>query len=61
MVVVGSHSSFEMGDRVERANSLSRINLLAEVINEVCNAIELEVESRDSRPHVFDLGEAVVA
>jgi hypothetical protein len=50
-----------MGDRVERANSLSRINLLAEVINEVCNAIELEVESRDSRPHVFDLGEAVVA
>jgi len=51
----------EMGDRAKRANSLRRINLLAEVINQVRNAIELEVESRDSRPHVFDLGEVAVA
>ena len=52
---------FEMADREDRANSLRKINLLAEVISEIRTAIELEVESRDSRPHVLYLGEAAVA
>jgi hypothetical protein len=51
----------EMSDRDERANSLRKIKLLAEVISEVREAIELEVESRDARPHVLYLGEAAIA
>jgi hypothetical protein len=52
---------FGLGDRVERANSLRKIRLLAEVINQVREAIELEVASRDARPEVLHLDEAVVA
>ena len=52
---------FEMADRDERNNSLRKINLLAQVINEVREAIEAEVESRDARPHVLYLGEAAIA
>ena len=52
---------FEMANHEERADSLRKINLLAEVINEVRAAIEMEVESRDARPHVLCLGEAAVA
>ena len=50
---------FHMGDHVERANTLRRINLIAEVVNEVRQAIELEVESRDTRPHVLYLEEEI--
>ena len=52
---------FEMADRDERGNSLRKINLLAQVINEVREAIESEVESRDARPHVLYLGEVAIA
>src|SRR6476619_7818704 len=52
---------FEMRDHSERLNSLAKINLLAEVINQMREAIELEVESRDARPHVLYLSEASVA
>lgn len=41
---------FRMYDRREHANSLYKINRLAEVINQVRNAIETEVKSRDARP-----------
>ena len=52
---------FEMADLDERDNSLRKINLLAQVINEVRQAIESEVESRDARPHVLYLGEVAIA
>ena len=41
---------FDMRNRCARANSLQKINLLAEVVNAVREAIELEVESRNARP-----------
>ena len=43
---------FRMYDKRERANSLHKINVLAEVINAVRDAIAIEVNSRDARPHV---------
>jgi len=52
---------FDMADREARANSLRKINLIAEVINEVREAIVLEVDSRDARPHVQCLSETAVA
>lgn len=53
--------ALEMSNRDERASSLRKISLLAEVINNVRDAIELEVESRDARPHILHLDEALVA
>ena len=50
-----------MSDLEERAKTLHKINLLAEVINEVRDAIEKEVESRNARPHVQDHSQAAVA
>ena len=41
---------FRMYDKRDRANSLRKINRLAEVINAVRDAIEIEVNSRDARP-----------
>ncbi len=41
---------FDMSDEVERANSLRKANLIAEVVNAVREGIELEVESRNARP-----------
>lgn len=41
---------FQMYDRRARANSLHKINRLAEVINLMRDAIEVEVKSRDARP-----------
>jgi hypothetical protein len=41
---------FDMSDRSERANSLGKINLIAEVVNAVRDGIALEVESRNARP-----------
>ena len=52
---------FDMGDREERANSLRKINSIAGVVNQVRKAIELEVESRNTRPHVLYLNEVAVA
>ena len=52
---------FDMRDHSERLNSLAKINVLGEVINQMREAIELEVESRDARPHVLYLGEVAVA
>lgn len=41
---------FSMYDAAERANSLRKISLIAEVVNAVRDAIALEVESRNARP-----------
>ena len=41
---------FAMYDAEERANSLRKITLIAEVVNAVCEGIALEVESRNARP-----------
>jgi hypothetical protein len=41
---------FPMYDRADRANSLDKINHLAETINAVRDAIEKEVQSINSRP-----------
>ncbi|MCU1267221.1 MAG: hypothetical protein JWM21_3539 [Acidobacteria bacterium] len=41
---------FYMSDAEERANSLQKISLIAEVVNAVRDAIALEVESINARP-----------
>src|SRR5262249_8047084 len=41
---------FDLNNASSRANSLRKINLIAEVINAVRDAIAIEVESRDARP-----------
>ena len=41
---------FDLNDSSARANSLRKINLIAEVVNAVRDAIAVEVESRDARP-----------
>jgi hypothetical protein len=43
---------FSLNDAANRANSLRKINLIAEIINQVRDAIELECESRAARPHI---------
>ena len=40
---------FSMGDEQERANSLRKITIIAEVVSAVRDAIALEVESRNKR------------
>ena len=52
---------FDMNDAASRANSLRKINLIAEVVNAVRDAIATEVESLDKRPHVQDQTQAAVA
>lgn len=42
--------NFDMHNPCERANSLRKINLIAEVVNAVREGIALEVESRNARP-----------
>jgi hypothetical protein len=51
----------DMSEPDERANTLRKINLIAEVVNAVRDGIAKEVESRNSRPHVQDQTEAAVA
>jgi hypothetical protein len=51
---------FSLNDPENRANSLRKINLMAEIINQVRDAIELECESRAARPHI-QLLEAAIA
>ena len=41
---------FDLNNATSRANSLRKINLIAEVVNEVRDAIAVEVESRNARP-----------
>lgn len=41
---------FSMYDAADRAHSLLKISLIAEVVNAVRDAIALEVESRNARP-----------
>jgi hypothetical protein len=41
---------FDLYDASSRANSLRKINLIAEVVNAVRDAIAVEVESRNARP-----------
>jgi hypothetical protein len=43
-----------MSDPEERANTLRKVSLIAEVVNLVRDAIAKEVESRNARPHVQD-------
>ena len=51
----------DMSGPDERENTLHKINLIAEVVNAVRDAIAKEVESRNARPHVQDYSEAAVA
>jgi hypothetical protein len=41
---------FDLNNATSRAHSLRKINLIAEVVNKVRNAIAVEVESRNARP-----------
>jgi len=41
---------FDLNNVTSRANSLRKINLIAEIVNEVRDAIAVEVESRNARP-----------
>jgi len=50
---------FDLSCPEERANSLRKINLMAEIINQVRDAINLECESRAARPHVLHLETAI--
>ena len=52
---------FDLGDATARANSLRKINLIAEVVTAVRDAIEFEIESLNKRPHVQDQTQAAVA
>ena len=45
---------FHMYDAAERANSLRKITLIAEVVNAVREGIALEVESLNARPVVTE-------
>jgi len=51
----------DMSGPDERENTLHKVNLIAEVVNAVRDAIAREVDSRNARPHVQDLSEAAVA
>ena len=44
--------SFDMSEEVTRGESLNKINLIAEVVNAVRDAIEKEVESCNARPEI---------
>ena len=51
----------DMSGPEERANTLRKINLIAEVVNAVRDAIAKEVDSRNARPYVQDHSAAAVA
>jgi hypothetical protein len=53
--------NFDMDDVAARANSLRKISLIAEVVNAVRDAIAMEVESRNARPHIQDHSLGAVA
>jgi hypothetical protein len=52
---------FDMSDEIERAASLRKIDLIAEVVNAVRDGIAKEVASRNVRPHVQDHSQGAVA
>ena len=52
---------FSLSDPQERAASLKKITLIAEVVNALRDAIAIESESRNRRPHIQDQTEAAVA
>jgi hypothetical protein len=52
---------FDLSDSASQASSLRKINLIAEVVNAVRDAIAIEVDSRNKRPHVQDQTHAVGA
>src|SRR5688500_19884481 len=43
--------SFDLSEEIPRRESLKKINIIAEVVNAVRDAIEKEVESSNSRPN----------
>ena len=43
---------FDMGTKESRANSLSKINRIAEVVNAMRDAIQMEVDSINKRPKI---------
>ena len=45
--------SFDLSEEPTRRDSLKKINVLADVVNAVRDAIEKEVESRDARTNKF--------
>jgi hypothetical protein len=53
--------NFYLNDPGARAASLRQINVIAEVVNAVRDAIAAEVDSRSARPHVLFLMDAAVA
>ena len=53
--------SFDLAEEYGRRDALRKINLIAEVVNAVRDAIEKEVESRNARPHLQDQTQAAVA
>jgi hypothetical protein len=59
--IVECHSTWTCQGPEERANTLQKINLIAEVVNAVRDGIAKEIESRDTRPHVQDHSQAAVA
>lgn len=46
------HVSFDLSSKEERANSLHKITILAETINEVRDALEIEAKSIEARQTV---------
>jgi len=50
---------FNLSSSEERANSLRKINLIAEIVNQVREAIDLECESNAARPHILHLETAI--
>ena len=52
---------FAMCDEQERANSLRKITIIADVVNAVREGIAREVASRNSRPHIQDHSQGAVA
>jgi len=50
---------FNLNDVWGRADSLRKINLIADIINQMRDAIELECESRAARPHVQHVDTAI--
>ena len=53
--------SFDLSEAEPRRQALRKVNIIAEVVNAVRDAIEKEVESRNARPHVQDQTQAAVA
>jgi hypothetical protein len=51
--------NFNLNDVWGRCDALRKINLMADIINQMREAIELECESRAARPHVQHVETAI--